>query len=57
MSLHKEISFENEICQQLSKTAGSTSRLTQQAMTAPGRYSLTMCWPGCKPLSPKPGTS
>jgi hypothetical protein len=46
MSLHKENSFEIEICEDLASMAGSIPKAMQQTMTEHGRFSRLTFWPG-----------
>ena len=55
MSLHKEISFETRFASTWPTTAGCMPKATMQATTGRGHFSRQMCWPGCRPRSPKPG--
>lgn len=55
MSVHKEISFESEICQHLVTNGWLYAEGDAAATTVPAPCSLPMCWPGCRRRSPKPG--
>ncbi len=55
MSLHKEINFEDEICEHLAAHGWLYAEATRRSTTARAPCSPRMCWPGCRRPSRKPG--
>ena len=53
MSLHKEINFEDEICEHLAAHGWLYAEATPPSTTGRGRCSPTMCWRGCRTTQPK----
>lgn len=55
MNLHREIHFEDEICADLAAAAWLHTEGDAAATTALAPSFPLTCWPGCRPLSRRPG--